>query len=79
MANEEKKAVPLIINAAAMDAVKQVRASAEKAFGMRPDLTLVAIAMLRAAAKCPDINDEIRAVAMEAYGLKPAEAPAAAS
>lgn len=72
MANEEKKSsvAPLIVTNAAIDAVKRVRVLAEKEFGMRPDLALVATAMLRLAERDPKVVEEIRAVALETFAGK---------
>jgi len=51
----------------AVEAVKVVRKEAAKFIGMRPELSLVASAMLLAAAELPDICDRIKAYGQQIY------------
>jgi hypothetical protein len=52
----------------AMEAVKAVRKSAHQRIGLRPELSLVASAMLLAAAELSDIDDRVRQYGQRVYG-----------
>ncbi|MBL8473667.1 MAG: hypothetical protein JNM98_17880 [Rhodocyclaceae bacterium] len=63
--SQEKK---LPVTEEAFEAVKEVRAAAAKAIGMRPELSLCASAMLLAAADVPDIAARVKALGQRVYG-----------
>ena len=57
--------VKVPVTAEALEAVKMIRTKAAKLIGMRPELLVVASAMLLAAVHQPGIEDQVKA-----YGLK---------
>lgn len=59
--------IKIPVSEAAADAVKQVRSAAQKTIGMRPELSLVASAMLLAAAQLPNIAERVRAYGQSVY------------
>lgn len=52
----------------ALNAVKRVRKEAQKAIGLRPELSLCVSAMLLAAAELPDIAEHVKALGRRLYG-----------
>lgn len=52
----------------ALQAVRTVRKTAQRAIGLRPELSLCASAMLLAAAELPDIADRVKALGRRIYG-----------
>jgi hypothetical protein len=52
----------------ALQAVKTVRQAAQRAIGLRPELSLCASAMLLAAAELPDIAERVKALGRRVYG-----------
>jgi hypothetical protein len=55
------------ITEAAMEAVKEIRGAAKKVIGMRPELSVVASAMLIAALDVDDILHRVKALGLEIY------------
>ncbi|HRE84609.1 MAG TPA: hypothetical protein PLN52_26450 [Opitutaceae bacterium] len=63
--SEERK---LPVTEEAVKAVKAVRKAAQRAIGLRPELSLCASAMLLAAAELPDIAQRVKALGQRVYG-----------
>ena len=65
---EPSDIIKMPISQEALDAVAQVRKSAQKTIGLRPELSLCASAMLLAAADLPDISERVKALGKKIYG-----------
>ena len=59
------------ITAEALEAVKSIRAKAAKVIGMRPELSLVASAMLLMASQQEGIEQQVKAYGAKLYGSQP--------
>lgn len=59
--------VKVPVSEEAMEAVKAVRKAAQGVIGMRPELSLVASAMILEAAKMPDIAEAVKAYGQRVY------------
>lgn len=68
----------LVVTPDALDAVRKARKEAQGMFGLRPELSLVATALILEGAKSPAINETIRQTVLKAFGL-PVDAPQAAA
>lgn len=53
----------------AMEAIKQVRKAAQAVIGMRPELSLVASALILEASHLPNIAESVRAFGQRVYGM----------
>lgn len=61
----------LVVAPAAIAAIKAARAKAQATFGMRPDFSLVATALILEGAKSLHVDDSIRATVLQHFGLTP--------
>lgn len=59
----------LVVTPAAVAAIKKARDAAQGEFGMRPDFSLVATALILEGAKSPNVNESIRNTVLQAFGL----------
>ncbi len=62
---QEGKKIP--ISDEAFDIVKNIRAVVSRTIGMRPELSIVASALLISSANLPDLADKIRAYGARLY------------
>ena len=65
----QQTTTPLTVSPEAIEAIKTLRLAAQKEFGLRPDFSLVASALLIEAAQNPDAINVIRNYAMKIFGL----------